>query len=33
LVDGAWVAARMYGADNPAAGLTDAARTLIEAHR
>jgi AcrR family transcriptional regulator len=33
LMDGAWVAARMYGPDNPAAGLTDAARTLIEAHR
>jgi AcrR family transcriptional regulator len=32
-MDGAWVAARMYGPDNPAAGLTDAARTLIEAHR
>ena len=31
LMDGAWVAARMYGPDNPAVGLTDAARTLIEA--
>jgi AcrR family transcriptional regulator len=33
LVDGAWVAARMFGPDNPAAGLADAATTLINAHR
>lgn len=33
LMDGAWVAARMYGPHNPASGLTEAARTLIEAHR
>lgn len=31
LMDGAWVAARMYGPDNPAKGLTVAARNLIEA--
>ncbi len=33
LMDGAWVAARMYGPDNPAAGLAATARTLIDAHR
>jgi AcrR family transcriptional regulator len=33
LMDGAWVAARMFGPTNPAAGLTHAARTLIDAHR
>lgn len=33
LMDGAWVAARMFGPDNPAAGLTAAATTLINAHR
>jgi AcrR family transcriptional regulator len=33
LMDGAWVAARMYGPDNPASGLTEAARTLIDAYR
>lgn len=33
LMDGAWVAARMFGPRNPAAGLTDAARALIVAHR
>jgi AcrR family transcriptional regulator len=32
LMDGAWVAARMYGPTNPAVGLTDAARALIDAH-
>jgi AcrR family transcriptional regulator len=33
LMDGAWVAARMYGPDNPGQGLANAARALIEAHR
>lgn len=33
LMDGAWVAARMYGPRNPAAGLAATAGTLIEAHR
>lgn len=34
LMDGAYVAARMFGSspDNPAAGVADAARQLIEAH-
>jgi AcrR family transcriptional regulator len=33
LMDGAWVAARMYGPDNPAHGLAATARTLLHAHR
>jgi AcrR family transcriptional regulator len=33
LMDGAWVAARMFGPTNPATALTAAARTLIDAHR
>jgi AcrR family transcriptional regulator len=34
LIDGAWIGARTFeAADHPAAGLTDAARTLIESHR
>lgn len=33
LMDGAWVAARMFGPQNPAAGLADTARTLVDAHR
>ena len=33
LMDGAWVAARMFGPSNPAANVTAAARTLIDAHR
>lgn len=33
LMDGAWVAARMYGPDNPVGGLAATAKTLIEAHR
>jgi AcrR family transcriptional regulator len=33
LMDGAWVAARMFGPDNPATGLTTAARVLIDSHR
>ena len=33
LMDGAWVAARMYGPENPAHGLSATARTLIDAHR
>lgn len=33
LMDGAWVAARMFGPDNPAHGLSTTARTLIDAHR
>ncbi len=33
VMDGAWVAARMYGPDNPAHGLPATARTLIDAHR
>jgi AcrR family transcriptional regulator len=32
LMDGAWVAARMYGPKNPAEGLTEAARVLIDSH-
>lgn len=34
LMDGAYMAARMYGAspDNPAAGVTEAARRLIDAY-
>jgi hypothetical protein len=31
LMDGAWVAARMYGPLNPAKGLAGTAKTLIEA--
>ena len=33
LMDGAWVAARIYGPDNPATGLTDAARALLSSDR
>jgi hypothetical protein len=33
LMDGAWVAARMYGPHNPAQGLAATAGTLIDAHR
>jgi AcrR family transcriptional regulator len=33
LMDGAWVAARMFGPDNPARGLVAAAESLIHAHR
>jgi AcrR family transcriptional regulator len=33
LMDGAWVAARMYGPGNPVAGLAATAETLIDAHR
>jgi hypothetical protein len=33
LMDGAWVAARMFGPHNPATGLTAAARALIDTHR
>jgi AcrR family transcriptional regulator len=33
LMDGAWVAARMFGPDNPARGLAAAASTLIDTHR
>jgi AcrR family transcriptional regulator len=33
LMDGAWVAARMYGPHNPARGLAATARTVIAAHR
>ena len=32
LMDGAWVAARMFGPDNPAVQVAAAARALIEAH-
>jgi AcrR family transcriptional regulator len=32
LMDGAWVAARMFGPDNHATALAGAARTLIAAH-
>jgi len=32
LMDGAWVAARMFGPDNPAAHVADAAESLIAAH-
>jgi hypothetical protein len=31
LMDGAWVAARMFGPRNPAKGVAEAARALIEA--
>lgn len=33
LMDGAWVAARMYGPDSPATSLTDAARRLLSSDR
>jgi AcrR family transcriptional regulator len=33
LMDGAWVAARMYGPRNPARDLVTTAQALIEAHR
>jgi AcrR family transcriptional regulator len=33
LMDGAWVAARMFGPHNPAAILSDTARTLINSQR
>lgn len=32
LMDGAWVAARMFGPDNPATGLTSAASSIIDSH-
>jgi AcrR family transcriptional regulator len=32
LMDGAWVAARMFGPGNHAAGVADAARELVDAH-
>lgn len=32
LMDGAWVAARMFGPDNHATSVADAARALIDAH-
>jgi AcrR family transcriptional regulator len=32
LMDGAWVAARMFGPDNPAAQVAAAAQALIDAH-
>lgn len=32
LMDGAWVAARMFGPDNHATAVADAARALVEAH-
>lgn len=32
LMDGAWVAARMFGPDNPAVHVADAAEALIAAH-
>jgi len=32
LMDGAWVAARMFGPDNHAVSVADAARALIESH-
>jgi AcrR family transcriptional regulator len=32
LMDGAWVAARMFGPDNHAASVADAAQVLIDAH-
>jgi hypothetical protein len=31
-MDGAWVAARIFGPKNPAARVADAARALIAAH-
>ena len=33
LMDGAWIASRMFGSDNPAKNLTPAATALIEAKR
>jgi AcrR family transcriptional regulator len=33
LMDGAWVAVRMFGSDNPSAQVSAAATVLIEAHR
>ena len=33
LMDGAWVAARMFGPQNHASSVAGAARTLVEAHR
>jgi AcrR family transcriptional regulator len=33
LMDGAWVAVRMYGPDNPAHGVAETARTLLDGHR
>jgi hypothetical protein len=32
LMDGAWVAARMFGPANHAVSVVDAARALIESH-
>jgi AcrR family transcriptional regulator len=32
LMDGAWVAARVFGPKNPAARVAEAARVLVEAH-
>jgi hypothetical protein len=32
LMDGAWVAARMFGPDNPSGRVAAAARALIQAH-
>jgi hypothetical protein len=32
LMDGAWVAARMFGPDNHATSVATAARTLIDGH-
>jgi hypothetical protein len=32
LMDGAWVAARMFGPDNPGGQVAAAARALIQAH-
>jgi AcrR family transcriptional regulator len=32
LMDGAWVAARIFGTKSPAARVTDAAQALVEAH-
>ncbi|HEX2724890.1 MAG TPA: TetR/AcrR family transcriptional regulator [Beijerinckiaceae bacterium] len=32
LMDGAWVAARIFGRDNPARHVADAARSLLAAH-
>jgi hypothetical protein len=31
-MDGAWVAVRMFGTDNPAKSAVQAAEALIEAH-
>jgi AcrR family transcriptional regulator len=33
LMDGAWVAARMFGPQNPAAGLAATAGTMVDSHR